>query len=142
MEFDSILARMNTQQRYAFGQQLLLVAMLVGALSGSIAAQAQADAAKPGSQRSSPVLPLEQSASRGITARDPSSIIKCKDEYWVFYTGRGVPSYHSRDLGKWERGPAVFKTAPEWIAKIVPENRNMIYWAPDIMKLGDGYILY
>ena len=98
--------------------------------------------AKPGSGKSITVLPLEQSASRGIITRDPSSIVKCKDEYWVFYTGRGVPSYHSKDLVKWERGPAVFKAAPEWIAKIVPENRNMQYWAPDIMKLGDRYLLY
>jgi len=89
-----------------------------------------------------PVLPLEQSASRGITTRDPSSIVKCKEEYWVFYTGRGVPSYHSKDLVKWERGPAVFKAAPEWIAKIVPENRHMQYWAPDIIHLGNRYLLY
>ena len=69
-------------------------------------------------------LPLEKSASRGIVTRDPSDIVKCKDEYWVFYTGRGVPSYHSRDLVKWERGPTVFKTAPGWIASTVPENRG------------------
>ena len=124
------------------GQRLLLGATLMGALSCPILAQTQADAAKPGSQKSIPVLPLEQSASRGIITRDPSSIVKCKDEYWVFYTGRGVPSYHSRDLVKWERGPAVFKTAPEWIAQIVPENRNMQYWAPDIIKLDDRYFLY
>jgi arabinan endo-1,5-alpha-L-arabinosidase len=68
--------------------------------------------------------------------------VQCKGEYWVFYTGRGVPSYHSKDLVKWERGPAVFKSAPDWIAAIVSENRNMVYWAPDIMKLGDRYILY
>jgi arabinan endo-1,5-alpha-L-arabinosidase len=130
------------KQSYPFGQRLLLGATLVGALFCCIAARAQPDAAKPGSQTSNPVLPLEQSASRGITTRDPSSIVKCKDEYWVFYTGHGVPSYRSRDLVKWERGPAVFKAAPEWIAKIVPKNRNMQYWAPDIMKLGDRYILY
>jgi len=85
---------------------------------------------------------LEQSASRGIVTRDPSSIVKCKDEYWVFYTGRGVPSYHSKDLVKWKRGPAVFQTAPDWIAGVVPENRRMSYWAPDIIKLGDRYLLY
>jgi arabinan endo-1,5-alpha-L-arabinosidase len=45
-------------------------------------------------------------------------------------------------LEKWERGPAVFKTAPEWIAQIVPENRGMSYWDPDIIKLGDRYLLY
>jgi arabinan endo-1,5-alpha-L-arabinosidase len=124
------------------GQRLLLGATLAGALACSIAAQAQADAARAGSQQSIAVLPLEQSASRGITTRDPSSIVKCKDDYWVFYTGRGVPSYRSRDLVKWERGPAVFKAPPEWIAEIVPQNRNLSYWAPDIIKLGDRYLLY
>jgi len=133
---------MKSKQSYSLGQGLLLGAVLMGALSCSIAAQAQPAAAKPGPQRSIPVLPLEQSASRGITTRDPSSIVKCKNEYWVFYTGRGVPSYRSSDLVKWERGPAVFKAAPEWIAKVVPENRNMEYWAPDIIKLGDRYLLY
>jgi len=119
-----------------------LAATLMGTLAFSAAANAQSESAKPDSGKAMTVLPLEQSASRGITARDPSSIVKCKDEYWVFYTGRGVPSYHSRDLVKWERGAAVFKAAPEWIAKVVPENRTLQYWAPDIIKLGDRYLLY
>ena len=122
--------------------RILLTAMLIGMLALSTAANAQPDSAKPDSGKPLTVLPLEESASRGITTRDPSSIVKCKEEYWVFYTGRGVPSYRSKDLVKWERGPAVFKAAPEWIAQIVPANRNMLYWAPDIMKLGDHYFLY
>lgn len=89
-----------------------------------------------------PGLPLEQTASRGIVARDPSTIVKCKDDFWVFYTGRGVPSYHSKDLVKWEPGPPVFAAPPGWIAAAVPENRNMNYWAPDIIHLGDRYLLY
>jgi len=133
---------MKSKHSYSIGRSLLLGAALMGALACSSAEQAQDDAAKPDSQRSVPVLPLEQSASRGITTRDPSSIVKCKEEYWVFYTGRGVPSYRSRDLVKWQPGPAVFTAAPEWIAKVVPENRNMQYWAPDIIKLGDRYLLY
>src|SRR5579872_6777274 len=87
-------------------------------------------------------LPLEQTASRGIVTRDPSTIVKCKDEFWVFYTGRGVPSFHSKDLVKWEPGPPVFRAAPEWAATVVPENRNMSYWAPDIIHLGNQYLLY
>ena len=133
---------MKRKHNYLLAQHWLFSATLLPALTCSIAANAQADVATPGSQQSFAVLPLEQSASRGVVTRDPSSIVKCKDEYWVFYTGRGVPSYHSRDLVKWKRGPAVFMTAPEWIAKIVPENRNMSYWAPDIIKLGDRYLLY
>jgi len=87
-------------------------------------------------------LPLEQTASRGIVTRDPSTIVKCKDDFWVFYTGRGIPSFHSKDLVKWEPGPPVFRTPPEWIAATVPENRNMNYWAPDVIHLGNRYLLY
>ena len=86
--------------------------------------------------------PLTQSASRGIPTRDPSSIVKCNDEYWMFYSGRGVPSYHSHDLETWQPGPAVFSAAPEWIAAAVPENRGMDYWAPDVKRVGDRYLLY
>lgn len=116
-------------------------AALVAALFFSAAAHAQTNVV-PADTEKFKVLPLEQSASRGIVTRDPSDIVQCKDEYWVFYTGRGVPSYHSKDLVHWQRGPAVFKTAPEWIASAVPENQHMSYWAPDIIKLGDKYFLY
>src|ERR1700722_2892037 len=109
--------------------------LLLAACSPAIGlAQAQ-EAARTG-------LPLAQTASRGITTRDPSTIVKSKDEFWVFYTGRGIPSFHSKDLVKWEPGPPVFQTAPEWIAAAIPENRNMSYWAPDFIHLGDQYLLY
>lgn len=124
------------------GRFVVAAALMNGGLPIFAEAGAQPAAATGGLGATSRVLPLEQSASRGIITRDPSSIVRCKDEYWVFYTGRGVPSYHSRDLVEWERGPAVFKTAPEWIARIVPGNRHMIYWAPDIIKLGERYLLY
>src|SRR4051812_49419108 len=140
--------RMQTQN-HALARHMLFAAMSMfsGVLVSSrvTAADGQPDSAQANTNAkplSVSVPPLEESASRGISARDPSDIVQCKNEYWVFYTGRGVPSYHSRDLVKWERGPAVFKAAPEWIAGVVPENRNMVYWAPDIMKLGDRYLLY
>ena len=125
-----------------FKKCTFIPATLTGFLVCLAAAREQPDAFNPDSGRQSSPLPLEESASRGIYARDPSSIVKCKDDYWVFYTGRGVPSYRSRDLVKWERGPRIFTNAPEWIARIVPENRDMVYWAPDVMKLGDRYLLY
>jgi len=114
----------------------------IAALGLSSAATAQTNTARPDRRQAYTVLPLEQSASRGIVTRDPSSIVQCKEEYWVFYTGRGVPSYRSTDLVHWERGPAVFGTAPEWIAGTVPQNRNMSYWAPDVIKVGNRYLLY
>ncbi|MEJ0091391.1 MAG: hypothetical protein WDM80_16805 [Limisphaerales bacterium] len=95
---------MKPKQDGYLSPRWLMAAMLLGALMFSAAAIAQTNSAPPDSRNSFPVLPLEQSASRGIVTRDPSSIVKCKDEYWVFYTGRGVPSYHSKDLVKWERG--------------------------------------
>ena len=70
---------------------------------------------------------------RNVSVHDPSTLIKCKDEFWVFTTGRGVPSLHSKDLVNWERGPAVFTSnAPPWVAEAVPANRGMNYWAPDV----------
>jgi arabinan endo-1,5-alpha-L-arabinosidase len=80
--------------------------------------------------------------SRQVRAHDPSTIVKCQDDYWVFYTGPGVPAYHSKDLVKWEPGPSVFTNAPAWVAEAVPANHRMYYWAPDIIHLGDRYLLY
>lgn len=120
---------------------LTLILMLAGLASVAVM-HAQTNGANPDFAKPASVLPLNESASRGIVTRDPSDIVKCKDEYWVFYTGRGVPSYHSKDLVHWERGPAVFSKPPDWIATNVPENRYMSYWAPDIMKVGGRYLLY
>lgn len=120
----------------------LFAATFIAALVCSSAANGQTDTANRASEDSVKAQPLEKSASRGIVTRDPSDIVKCKGEYWVFYTGHGVPSYHSKDMVNWERGPAVFKSPPEWIATAVPQNRRMSYWAPDIIKAGDRYLLY
>ncbi len=128
--------------RRASLHQLLIAVSLGGAIALPADVQAQAGQGMRGFEQPGPARPLDQSASRGIVTRDPSSILKCKDDYWVFYTGRGVPSYHSKDLVKWERGPAVFQAAPSWVATNVPANRNMVYWAPDILKVGDRYLLY
>jgi arabinan endo-1,5-alpha-L-arabinosidase len=80
--------------------------------------------------------------SRGIHVHDPSTIVKCGNEFWVFYTGRGMLSYHSKDLMKWEAGPRVFTNAPTWTDQAVPEHRGSYLWAPDIIHLGDRFLLY
>ncbi len=109
-------------------------ALLTAACMGSISLAEESNKSIPGG-------PLEATASRGVTARDPSTIVREGDTYWCFFTGRGVPSLHSKDLVTWERGPSVFKEAPEWIAKEVPKNDG-VYWAPDLMKAGGRYLLY
>ena len=81
--------------------------------------------------------------SRGIRVHDPSTIVKCKDEYWIFCTGRGTPSFRSKDLVTWERGPQTFTKSPEWVAQAVPGNRGGLdFWAPDIIHFRDKYLLY
>ncbi|HEV3167079.1 MAG TPA: arabinan endo-1,5-alpha-L-arabinosidase [Isosphaeraceae bacterium] len=85
---------------------------------------------------------VQELGSRGVRVHDPSMIVKCKDEYWVFYTGLGVPSYRSQDLMKWEAGPRVFEKAPPWVAQAVPAHRGIHFWAPEITRLGDRYLLY
>jgi arabinan endo-1,5-alpha-L-arabinosidase len=86
---------------------------------------------------------LAQLGKRGVAVHDPSTIVKCKDEFWLFYTGRGTPSYRSKDLVRWERGPAAFSRAPAWAAEAVPANRGGLdFWAPDVIRLGDRYLLY
>jgi arabinan endo-1,5-alpha-L-arabinosidase len=105
--------------------------------AGCLAGWATADEALP----TGPGGALESTASRGVVARDPSTIVREGDTFWVFYSGRGVPSLHSKDLVTWQRGPDVFKDAPEWISKEVPKNDGE-YWAPDLMKVGGRYLLY
>jgi len=87
--------------------------------------------------------PLKSFGSRQIRAHDPSTIIKCSDEYWVFCTGRGILTYHSKDLVHWEPGPPVLSTLPAWIAGVVATNHLVRdLWAPDIIRQGDRFLLY
>ncbi len=81
-------------------------------------------------------------SKRDVSVHDPSTIVKCKDEYWVFYTGDGVPSAHSKDLVKWESGPAVFTNLPEAVTQAVPAHKGNQVWAPDVMYVGKQYLLY
>jgi arabinan endo-1,5-alpha-L-arabinosidase len=97
---------------------------------------------------------LQTMGDRGVGVHDPSTIVQCKDEYWIFYTGRGVPSYHSKDLIAWERGPQVITTAPDWLSQVVPPRAGRggrgggfgggipSFWAPDAIHLGDRYLVY
>ncbi|HXR08244.1 MAG TPA: arabinan endo-1,5-alpha-L-arabinosidase [Candidatus Acidoferrum sp.] len=105
-------------------------------------ARAQGPPGPPPAAHSAAPSPLAPFVIKNVTVHDPSTIVKCKDEFWVFYTGGGVPSYHSKDLVNWERGPAVFTNAPPWVAENVPANQRMNYWAPDVARVGDKYFLY
>jgi arabinan endo-1,5-alpha-L-arabinosidase len=77
----------------------------------------------------------------GPHIHDPSTIIRCKDEYWFFTTGLGVPSWHSRNLIDWREGPRVFSNLPGWITKVAPGQRGY-FWAPDVIHIKGRYLLY
>jgi arabinan endo-1,5-alpha-L-arabinosidase len=79
--------------------------------------------------------------SPGPRIHDPSTIIRCKDEYWFFTTGAGVPSWHSRDLITWKPGPRVFSTFPPWITEVARGQRGY-FWAPDVIYTNGEYYLY
>jgi arabinan endo-1,5-alpha-L-arabinosidase len=78
---------------------------------------------------------------RGSSVHDPSTIVKCAGEYWLFATGRRIKSYHSKDLETWTTGPAVLTALPAWQKAAVPANRGHL-WAPDVIHLGGRYLLY
>ncbi|MCA9263197.1 MAG: arabinan endo-1,5-alpha-L-arabinosidase [Planctomycetales bacterium] len=72
---------------------------------------------------------------------DPSSIVKCEQQYWFFATGNGISTWHSRDLRAWQRGPRVFRTIPAWVTDVVPSQRGH-FWAPDVIHHNDRYWVY
>ena len=85
---------------------------------------------------------LERNGGRNASpVHDPSTIVKCKDEYWLFHTGLGVSSWRSRDLVRWERGPRVFERAPDWTTNITARQRGN-FWAPDVIFHEGRYWLY
>ena len=80
--------------------------------------------------------------SRWVHVHDPSTVINGGDEFWVFSTGFGIPSFHSRDTLRWQSGPRVFERPPAWIKQAVPQHEGIYFWAPDIIRVGDRYLLY
>jgi arabinan endo-1,5-alpha-L-arabinosidase len=112
-------------------------------MTAAIALLAVALPTQPGfAQNKSAAAQPAPFGSRNIHVHDPSTIVKCGDEFWIFYTGRGVPSYHSKDLLAWKPGPRVFSKAPAWAKKAVAGQRGDYFWAPDIIHQGDRYFLY
>lgn len=87
------------------------------------------------------IIHMERYGKRGVSVHDPSTIVKCKDEYWLFATGWGIASRRSKDLLKWEIGPRVFATPPDWTSKAIPGNKGY-FWAPDIIHLKNQFLLY
>lgn len=88
------------------------------------------------------MLIRDGNATPGVGAHDPSTILKCGDWYWTFTTGNRTPSYRSKDLLNWESGPPAHDQQRAWVPEAVPQNNGNSFWAPDIIKAGDKYLLF
>jgi arabinan endo-1,5-alpha-L-arabinosidase len=72
---------------------------------------------------------------------DPSTIVREGDNYWMFATGNGIPSFSSTNLHDWRPGPPVMPDMPDWVHEVVPDQRGH-YWAPDIIRVGNRWLLF
>ena len=78
-----------------------------------------------------------------LAIHDPSTLLKQDNKtYWVFGTGRGIASFSSTDRVHWTFRAEVLPQSPDWVKEIVPGNRNNHLWAPDVIRVGDRYLLY
>lgn len=82
-----------------------------------------------------------QAAETDCLVRDPSTIVKRGDTYWIYGTGPGVQQFSSKDKIHWTKQGPVFASAPTWLASTVPGNNNES-WAPDVHEFGGKYYLY
>ena len=79
---------------------------------------------------------------REIRLHDPSTIVRAEGAWWLFATGNRVLAARSSDLVTWQRvGPALAEPPP-WAAEVAPNNKRSHFWAPDIIRVGDRWMLY
>jgi len=76
-----------------------------------------------------------------LGAHDPSTVVKCKDRYYLFATGQGIVSRSSADKIFWVAGPKVFANPPAWTTNAVPGFTGT-FWAPDVLYFSNRYHLY
>ncbi|MEY2428868.1 MAG: arabinan endo,5-alpha-L-arabinosidase, partial [Verrucomicrobiota bacterium] len=91
---------------------------------------------------SSAAVPSRPIFPRGyLSAHDPSTMIQCKDRYYIFSTGQGILSKSSADQVFWSSGSPVFTNPPAWTTAAVPGFAG-VFWAPDILFFNNKYFLY
>ncbi|HVU39357.1 MAG TPA: arabinan endo-1,5-alpha-L-arabinosidase [Opitutales bacterium] len=113
------------------------------AVSGSAATAAPAAPAPAVATLEEATKRLYELGKRNVAIHDPSTIVKCDGEYWIFRTGNGIPSYHSKDLLNWTPGPNVIpREGFDWFADAVPNFGGNSCWAPDCIKVGDKYFIF
>ena len=76
-----------------------------------------------------------------LRIHDPSTIVRVGSNYWIFGTGWGIRSRFSSDLSRWQAGPPVVSSPPDWTTSTVKGNHGY-FWAPDVVQVPGRYLLY
>lgn len=76
-----------------------------------------------------------------LRVHDPATIVKDGEQFWTFATGDGIKALHSTNLTDWLMGKTVFTDNPIWTSDVVAPHPDF-FWAPDIIKVNDRYLLY
>ena len=121
-------------KRFLFSNRIAFCWLIVVASVSQVLAQRTNDAAQNATAPS-------PSRAFGPRLHDPSTIVKCRDEYWLFSTGVGIASRRSKDLVNWREGPCVFTHPPAWTTNMVAGNQGY-FWAPDVIQFRNRYLLY
>jgi arabinan endo-1,5-alpha-L-arabinosidase len=53
-----------------------------------------------------------------------------------------VQAHRSKYLTTWEDVRSIFQAPQSWQSAVVPRNTGTGYWAPDVIKVGDRYLVY
>jgi arabinan endo-1,5-alpha-L-arabinosidase len=91
---------------------------------------------------SSVLAATDTPGARELRIHDPSTPLHAEGVWWIFGTGRLIAGSKSKDLHTWERLGATLPAPPPWAAEVAPSNKGAYYWAPEIIRRGERYLLY
>lgn len=72
---------------------------------------------------------------------DPSTIVRCGDEFWTFATGDGIKALRSTNLADWQFAKPALTANPLWAEAVAAVHRDY-FWAPDVIQSNGRYLLY
>jgi len=85
--------------------------------------------------------PLQAQNDHSIRIHDPATIIQQHNEFLTFATGDGIKTFRSTNLTDWISAPPALAENPPWSTNVALPHRDY-FWAPDIIKANDHYLLY
>jgi arabinan endo-1,5-alpha-L-arabinosidase len=118
-------------------RSLLLLAAVAAAALPLLLGQASAPTT------SAPQTIARQMGMRNINVHDPSTIVKCGNEFYLYATGMSM--FHSTDLVTWTSGRGPITGNLPWTIQAIGgrgNNGGGSFWAPDVIKVKDKYLLF